>query len=294
MCVIVLKEENGKLNTSIFDQCWARNGDGGGFVAIQNGKVVMEKGIMKKEDFLQKVKPFFGKDCQLILHFRIQSRGGVSSDLTHPFDCSHESSKVKRYLFHNGTVKAMSSLPPGSSDTSTLANWLKILNDEDCQKMLDNLSKRGHGRFVLVIGTKVYYWGDNESVSKKKVWYSNTRHELFNPAKDKRPLIGDGCGDYNGNIYYGHSNDDYYDKYSKYSTNISNDRDSELNTAKLIIIKDILEIEAVNSGITSSEMEDWAVDIVKEYDLLKLTSDTLKEIKNSKSKTPLVDYFLNL
>lgn len=290
MCVIVLKEENGKLNTGIFDQCWARNGDGGGFVAIENGKVTMEKGIMKKEDFLEKVKPFFGKGSQLILHFRIQSRGGVSSGLTHPFDCSQDNSKVKRYLFHNGTVKALSSLPPGSSDTSVLAEFLKVLNDDDCQKMLANLSEKGHGRFVLVIGTKVFYWGDIESVAKKKVWYSNTRHEQFNPLKDKRPTIGDGCGYDFFNSHY-HDGSDYYSKYDKYSK--FSESSDELSKNKLNIIKDILKIESVNSGVNPQESDEWMEDIIKEYDLLKLTLDTLKQIKDSKSETPLVDYFLN-
>jgi hypothetical protein len=292
MCVIVLKEENGKLNSSIFDQCWARNGDGGGYVAIHNGKVIMEKGIMNKDEFLKKVKPFFNKGSQLILHFRIQSRGGVSVNLTHPFDCSQEGSKTKRYLFHNGTVKAISALSVGESDTSTLANWLKVLSDEDCKKMLENLVSKGHGRFVFVVGTKIYHWGDEESVEKKKVWYSNTRHELFNPAKDKRPTMGDGCeGDFFGlgGFRGGHHND-YDDMYHRHTQQYSSL--TELEEAKKIIINDILKIESINTGIIPSEYDEWKEEIIKDYELLKLTTETLKSIKNSTSKTPLIDYFL--
>ena len=292
MCVIVLKEQTGKLNSAIFEQCWARNGDGGGYVAIHEGKVIMEKGIMNKDEFLKKVKPFFNKGSELVLHFRIQSRGGVSVNLTHPFDCSQEGSKTKRYLFHNGTVKAMSALAIGESDTSTLASWLKVLSDEDCKKMLENLVSRGHGRFVFVVGTKIYHWGDEESIEKKKVWYSNTRHESFNPAKDKRPLIGDGCDMFfTGSRHGMNHHNEYDDMYHRHTQNYSSLH--ELEEAKKIIIDDILKIEMKNTGIIPSEYDEWKEEIIKDYKLIELTTETLKSIKNSTSKTPLVDYFLN-
>jgi hypothetical protein len=67
---------------------------------------------------------------------------------------------------------------------------------------------------------------------------------------------------------------------------------TELEEAKKIIINDILKIESINTGIIPSEYDEWKEEIIKDYELLKLTTETLKSIKNSTSKTPLIDYFL--
>lgn len=287
MCVIVNKEIGGKISKETFDKCWARNGDGGGYVAIHDGKVIMEKGIMNKEDFYNKVSPYFGKESSLILHFRIQSRGGVSTNLTHPFDCSEEGSEVKRYLFHNGTVRCLSALPVGHSDTSFLASWLKLLSDEDCKKMLENLVDKGYGRFVLAIGSEVFYWGDNESVIKKKVWYSNTKHETFDPKKDSRPLIGDGACDYS-DYYFGVNNH----KNSKPATQSPSTPAYYANSNKVKLLKEILQREAINSYVTDAAFEKWSDQIIEEYNLLDLSINTLEEINKSKSSTPILDYLI--
>lgn len=284
MCVIVNKKIGGKISKETFDQCWARNGDGGGYVAIHDGKVIMEKGIMNKDDFYKKVQPYFGKDSALILHFRIQSRGGVSSNLTHPFDCSQKNSEVKRYLFHNGTVRCFSALPVGHSDTSFLASWLEMLSDEDCKKMLDNLVKQGYGRFVLVIGNEVFYWGDNESTVKKKVWYSNTKHETFDHKKDARPLIGDGA--YDDSYYFG------VKKPIQLASTPASNSSFNSNKTKILILKEILHKEALNSFVDQSQFDKWSDQIIEEYNLLDLSLTTLDELSKSKSSTPILDYLI--
>jgi len=290
MCVIVNKPSSATLSESTFNSCWDRNGDGGGFVAIRNGEVIMEKGIMDKAAFLSKVKPFFGRGSQLILHFRIQSRGGVSSNLTHPFDCSEKGSDVKRYLFHNGTVRCYSALPVGQSDTSTLADWLTVLSDEDCKKLLAHLVTLGYGRFVLVIGNETFYWGDQESVVKNKVWYSNTRHETFDPKKDSRPLIGDGAD----SCYYSEFNYSQPNKYDQKHDRFFLEQQKKNHDEKIKLLEESLKKESKNSNVADKQFSAWSQQIISEYGLDKLTLETIREINKSSSDTPILDHILDL
>jgi hypothetical protein len=86
---------------------WQANPDGAGIAWSRKGHVYVVKGLMKFGDFTKAVARI-PKGAPYVLHFRIQTVGGVRADLTHPFVVSEASPHVKRgklaapVLFHNG------------------------------------------------------------------------------------------------------------------------------------------------------------------------------------------------
>lgn len=190
MCVILVKKSKQVLSDALLHKCWERNGHGAGFVYIpKDGDPVCEKGIMKYDELKDKTKDFREKSGTLVLHMRIQSRGGVSDKLTHPFEFSRVDDK--RYLFHNGTVRILNNAH-NESDSQVLADIISKMNNYDSLKVLEKLRDNTFGKFVAVIGKEYYIFGNNES-EEKDVWMSNTEHERYD--KKQGPIkVGDGAG----------------------------------------------------------------------------------------------------
>lgn len=117
MCVIVVKEKYGKLPSKTdLENCFTRNGDGAGFMYVENGSVVVDKGYMNFKSFYkhyeklcQKFNNFKGKN--LVMHLRISTAGGVKPENTHPFMITDDFKDMKKTykkcdvaLVHNGII----------------------------------------------------------------------------------------------------------------------------------------------------------------------------------------------
>ncbi len=213
MCVIVHKPIGSEFPLNEFNQCWARNSHGLGYIVISNDgqDLLTDKGLMLKDKALEAVKPYFGTEYDLIMHFRIQSRGGVSEGLTHPFNCSYDNHD--RWIFHNGTVKCIHN--PKGSDTEFLGRMIEVLpSDNDVVNLLQYFSDQKFGRFVLVdkqgdiFRVRRFDEASGESViDTDGIWYSNLKHRQFT-GKTGSIMVGDG----------GYDEEEYYSsRYSNYS-----------------------------------------------------------------------------
>lgn len=141
MCVIAIVETV-RPSDSMVERMWNHNHDGGGVAWRENGKVKWYKGLdLEAIQGLCRTLPM-----PYVAHFRLQSVGGLSPTLTHPFpiddfnaglDLSGET--TGSVLFHNGTwgdwrnvvlntaINAQVELPDGDwSDTRALAWAAKI------------------------------------------------------------------------------------------------------------------------------------------------------------------------
>ena len=115
MCIIIAKPAGVEpLDEGYFDRAWDHNGDGGGIVwkSPENEDAHIQKGFMKKEDMLEKLKEINKKENSFIAHFRIKSVGEVKPENTHPFVMD------KVTFAHNGTI---TSIRPedGKTDSET-------------------------------------------------------------------------------------------------------------------------------------------------------------------------------
>lgn len=99
MCIIVTKIKGAKpLPKEIFENCWDNNPNGAGILYNDGKCSVLLKGLMKKEDFMEKVKEANRKECSFVIHTRIATHGSVKPENTHPFV-----SKTLGFA-HNGTM----------------------------------------------------------------------------------------------------------------------------------------------------------------------------------------------
>lgn len=189
MCVIVVKPKDVEFSVEDFKRCWNRNGHGLGYYAFIDGKHLSGKGLMNEKKALKKTEKIRKKGVTAVFHFRIQSKGGVSSDLTHPFKFSNE--EEERLLFHNGTIHEIRTNGK-ESDSSILAEkLLQPLQTESVYKILQYLTP---SRFVTVIISKkepdkkpeIKMFGSNESAQHRGLWYSNLLHLNY---KGTTPLL---------------------------------------------------------------------------------------------------------
>lgn len=94
MCIIVAKRKNVEIpSNEILKNCFNNNHDGAGLMYSSNGKVVIEKGFMKFDDFKKrldelKIKYNDFKGKSLVMHFRIGTAGSNTAENTHPYPLS--------------------------------------------------------------------------------------------------------------------------------------------------------------------------------------------------------------
>jgi hypothetical protein len=116
MCVIVHKPAGVVLDEETLAECFKKNSDGAGVAYVDPKRgLVIDKGYFK-------FKPFYKKLCQLmqqelLIHFRVTSRGEISVKNCHPF--GWRSKELPQYTFaiaHNGTFDWRSTV--AHSDTA--------------------------------------------------------------------------------------------------------------------------------------------------------------------------------
>lgn len=135
MCIIAVRPKNKTISEDTFRNCFENNPDGCGFMYVKNGTVYGKKGIMTFKDFLKENKRI-PKDVTVVYHFRIQTHGGVTPKLTHPFPLSNNFEKMHKLewwneygVAHNGIFSSVKA-PEDESDTEVfIANVLKPLQE---------------------------------------------------------------------------------------------------------------------------------------------------------------------
>src|SRR6478736_2432554 len=115
MCVICHKPAGVHLDEIVYRNCYNRNDHGAGMCFIDDGKLVIIKGLNTVEDMLKKVLEH--EDKELLIHYRLMSKGAISDANCHPFHIAGESFPEYEFaLMHNGTLPWRSTLT--QSDTS--------------------------------------------------------------------------------------------------------------------------------------------------------------------------------
>ncbi|MEM1724557.1 MAG: hypothetical protein QXW71_02115 [Thermoplasmata archaeon] len=181
MCVIIYKPRGIELpNDETLQKCWDCNPDGAGIAWIEDGWVIVRKGFMEFEELLKELKKRDWTDVDLVIHFRLMSKGLKKPELCHPFKVDHRIDQAKklRYrtkswvLFHNGTLTGFGG--DWKSDTLDFANWLGRLKKMGLSDngIIEVVSKIGSlDRFVLMRPGIVKLIGRWHK--KEDCWFSN-------------------------------------------------------------------------------------------------------------------------
>jgi hypothetical protein len=195
MCVIVYKPVGKAISHEEIRKMWARNKDGLGFIGKKDDKSkwFFQKGIMNLDEAIEVLSDYLLEEAELVVHFRLQSRGSISREMTHPFDWGN--SVEQRFLFHNGTINLLTG---GTcfSDSSVLGQLIQPVDTDSAFAILGNFAKKDYGRFVAFTRRKgeeeplIKIFDGKESLWRDGIWYSNLIHEnVAKPAPYTPPNV---------------------------------------------------------------------------------------------------------
>lgn len=118
MCIIIAKDKSDRLPTiEELKNSFEYNSDGAGFMYVDNGKVVIDKGYMYESDFLERYYELcdkydnFKNKC-LVVHCRIGTSSSNTAKNTHPYPITYKESELHKTSFkcelgmaHNGIIR---------------------------------------------------------------------------------------------------------------------------------------------------------------------------------------------
>lgn len=208
MCIIITKEKSAKpLPEEIFDIIWTNNPDGAGILYNNGKETILEKGIMKKEDFIKAAKEVNKKGISYIMHTRIATHGSVKPENTHPFISK------KLGFAHNGTFSVVPF--PDMTDSETF--FREALGEKSYKWCNDNkflLDMATHGCRCAIMdlqtGDIMHLCEEDWKTDIKYQGYkfSNSGYEYHKVATSWRTSDYDRSYMYGG---YDYDDDDLYD-----------------------------------------------------------------------------------
>lgn len=165
MCIIIAKDKSDRLPTRReLENCFRRNPDGAGFMYTKGGRVVIDKGYMTAEAFLNRFEHLCSKydgfkDKALVIHCRIGTAGTNSAKNTHPYPISSSLKKLhKTYttcsigIAHNGIITDYNPPKGDAQDTNDTQRFIstylaalqrgynKFYKDDDILEAIEILS----------------------------------------------------------------------------------------------------------------------------------------------------------
>lgn len=123
-------------NKKTLKKCWENNRDGAGYMFPSEDNVVIKKGFMKWDEFYKSLMADlkrYGEFTPFVLHFRIQTQGGVNKECTHPFPLSDNMEHLKKLrvktdigVAHNGIIDLTT---VGYKTQVTYSDTMKFITD---------------------------------------------------------------------------------------------------------------------------------------------------------------------
>ena len=196
MCIAIVKPMGVDVpDDKILETCFRNNNDGAGFAFNHNGRVVIKKGFMKFNDFIDAFNTYNHrynfKERGVLIHFRIATHGGVNQGMTHPFPIQSDNGALQKIeyisdyaVIHNGTISLTGSTARKETNMSDTAVFIRdylydIARNKDwfdCSANIDLIEKlidskmailNKDGRFITTSG----FTEDNG------ILYSNTSYQ---------------------------------------------------------------------------------------------------------------------
>lgn len=179
MCVIINKPREIRLSREIMRQCWRSNPHGAGFMYVESGNLVINKGYMTFESFYRAYKEIDWKK-HMVFHFRLASYGSIIPEQTHPMLINEKLAFVHNGHMLNQFIK-QATLATDKSKSDTM-----IFNEEILQKLpQDFLSQPAIVELINgYIDNSIMLFLDNEdnviilgslegTITRDGCWFSN-------------------------------------------------------------------------------------------------------------------------
>lgn len=198
MCIIIAKDKLGRLpREEELKNCFTYNDDGAGFMYVDNGKVVVDKGYMTYDSFIKHYKVLLEKynnfkNKSLVIHCRIGTSGKNTKGLTHPYPItdnqrllkSRHLSNLEIGIAHNGIIKGYGTAT-GLNDTQEyISKYIYPLYShyKDFYKnkdMLYQIEMATNSKFAILDSSDtIYYVG--EFIDDNGLNFSNDTYLSYN------------------------------------------------------------------------------------------------------------------
>lgn len=125
MCVIAMLPKHIALSHKILKNCYERNPDGFGIMAVIDGKMEVAKSMGNFNDFLTEFRQF-PQNVQRAVHFRWATHGTLEEKNCHPFPVTPD-----LYMMHNGVISTC------EVDTSFSDTWNFATHDLGRPEIMD-------------------------------------------------------------------------------------------------------------------------------------------------------------
>lgn len=249
MCIIIAKDKIGRLPTETeLRNSFNYNNDGAGFMYVDNGKVVIDKGYMTVDSFIKRYHTLLNKynnfnNKSLVIHCRIGTSGKNNKGNTHPYPITDDIKKLRTKhltsekigIAHNGIIHGYGTVT-GLNDTQEyISKYLYPLykHYKDFYKnkdMLYQMELATNSKFIILDTTDtLYYVG--EFTDDKGLKFSNTSYKYTYTRYDYSKTYN---SDYTKYSSYKYDYDDYkydYDDYddSWYTDMYNKDKERYIN-----------------------------------------------------------------
>lgn len=192
MCVILTSAKGQLINREYLETSMKSNGHGAGFSYCKDGKLFLEKGFFKFEEFYEAYKKVEGYNH--IFHARFRTHGETDKDNCHPFIINEN-----LHMAHNGVLHGYNTNPNMSDTFNFCEDRLKPLTkDTEGKKWWKNSGFKWLIESVIGSGNKFAMldssgditvfnehlgeWVDDE----KTIWASNNSYKVLKTRNDPR------------------------------------------------------------------------------------------------------------
>lgn len=188
MCIICASAAGVRQpDAATLRRMFINNPHGAGFMYAREGKVTIEKGFMRWDDFARAVKnAAFTAADPVVYHFRISTQAGVNPGMTHPFPLTADITKTRELdvvcpvgVAHNGIVRMTSDFRDKVySDTAHyIAEFMAYLirsgNDLRNPAILDAIARMTDGSKWAIMDGSGYIATAGGFINDNGLLYSN-------------------------------------------------------------------------------------------------------------------------
>jgi len=171
MCVIMAQPKGVTIPRANLEAGWWTNPDGAGIAYVRDGKVTIEKGFMRLDDFMDAHKRLELDGVPAMFHFRIRTHGLNDSVRTHPFPVENVA------VAHNGILDCVEDDDVLSDTQIFIAKYPKLFVDK--KRLYDNRFTLGlyigWSKFsVLFPSGEFVFVNEEKGLWKEGAWYSNS------------------------------------------------------------------------------------------------------------------------
>ena len=185
MCIAIYKPRQVEISRETLAQCFSANPDGAGFMFAEKGRLNIQKGFFKFQDFWDAYEQHQEKHAAI--HFRIKTHGKIDEVNCHPFRVNHTLGFI-----HNGTISNHGTTD--HSDTYMFNEEIikpmmkrfgkNVIYDESIKQLIE--SYIGWSKLVFLNN-----YGDFQIFNEDRghwfngAWYSNSSYKVPEPKVEK-------------------------------------------------------------------------------------------------------------